>query len=159
MTEPSPPSPPPVPPVPPQPTAQPQLQPQPPPLEKPGWLARGATALSLLACYGTLIVVAGLSALGVTIAINLQVWAAAIVIFAVVAVLGVGLGARRHGVWWPLILAVLGAALVACAMYLPGRIEGIAGIAGISARVVEIAGFAALIIAAVWDWRLCKASA
>ena len=112
--------------------------------------------MSLVACYGTLIVVAGLSALGVTIAINLHVWAAAIVIFAVVAVLGVGLGARRHGVWWPLILAVLGAALVAFAMYLPDRI---AGIAGISARVVEIAGFAALIIAAVWDWRLCKASA
>ena len=105
---------------------------------------------------------AGLSALGVTIAINLHVWAAAIVIFAVIAVLGVGLGARRHGVWWPLILAVLGAALVACAMYLPGRIEGIAGIAGISgisARVVEIAGFAALIIAALGDWRLSRASA
>ena len=65
--------------------------------EKPGRLARGGTILSLLACYGTLAVVAGLSALGVTIAINDHVWAAAIVIFAVVAVLGVGFGARRHG--------------------------------------------------------------
>ena len=147
MSEPSPASPPSVPPQPPQPTAQTQ------PPDKPGWLARGATGLSLVACYGTLALVALLSALGVTLAINPHVWAAAIVIFAVVAVLGVGLGARRHGVWWPLILAAFGTALVAGVMYLPDRIEGAAGI---PALAVEIAGFAALIVAALWDWRLCK---
>lgn len=122
--------------------------------EKPGRLARGGTILSLLACYGTLAVVAGLSALGVTIAINDHVWAAAIVIFAVVAVLGVGLGARRHDAWWPLILAGLGAAMVAAAMYLRGPIEGAVGIPGLA---VEIAGFAALVVAALGDWRICKA--
>jgi len=107
----------------------------------------------LLACYGTLAVVAGLSALGVTIIVNVHVWAAAIVLFALAAVFGVAVGYRRHGNAAPLILAVVGAALVATAMYIPDRIESETGVPD---RVVEIAGFAALITAALWDWRICK---
>ena len=64
--------------------------------QKQGWLARGGVILSLLACYGTLAVVGALSALGVTLAVNVHVWAGAIVLFALVALGGIALGFRRH---------------------------------------------------------------
>lgn len=41
-----------------------------------------ATALSLIACYGTIAAIALLGALGVTIALNEAAWAGAIVVFA-----------------------------------------------------------------------------
>ena len=47
-------------------------------------------------------------------------------------------------------LAVIGVGLVAAAMY--------AGLGG-AARVVELLGFAALVGAAVWDWRLKRSGA
>jgi peptidoglycan/LPS O-acetylase OafA/YrhL len=126
-----------------------------PPSKKPGGLAWVGTVLSLLACYGTLALVAGLAALGVSIAVNVHIWAAAIVLFALLAVWGVDMGLRRHGDHAPLILSVIGAALVIDAMYIPDQLEALIGIPG---RAVEMAGFAALIAAVLWDWRLCKAS-
>ena len=121
--------------------------------QKQGWLARGGVLLSLLACYGTLAVIGALSALGVTIAVNAHVWAGAIVAFALAAFAGIGLGFRRHRAAGPLAAAGLGAALVAAAMYAAAPIEAATGL---SKRVVEIAGFASLIAAALWDWRLAK---
>ena len=118
-----------------------------------GWLARGGVILSLAACYGTLALIAALSALGFTIAVNVQVWAGAIVAFALVALAGIALGFRRHRTKGPLIAAVLGAALVAAAMYAAGAIEAATGLPG---RLVEIAGFACLTAAALWDWRLAR---
>lgn len=115
------------------------------------WLASAAVLLSFVACYGTLALVAVLSMLGVTLAVNVHVWAAIIVAFALLAVLGVTLGYRRHRNANPARLAVVGAALVIWAMYGADAIKSLLGVPG---TVVEIAGFAALIAAAYWDWRL-----
>ena len=122
---------------------------------KPRPLALAGTLLSLLACYGTLGLVAALGAAGISLNVNEHVWAAAIVLFAFAAVIGVVLGARRrHGNWAPAAVAALGAALVAASMYAAAAIEGSLGL---SARVVEVVGFAVLIAAALWDYRACKA--
>lgn len=109
-----------------------------------GWLAGAGTVLAVLACYGTLAVVGALSLLGVTLVIDPGAWAGAIVVFAVLAVLGVALGYARHRVAGPLVLAAIGAALVIWAML------------GSYSRLIEVAGFAGLIAAAIWDWRLKK---
>jgi len=119
--------------------------------QAPSWLAGAGTLLSLAACYGTLGLIALLSALGFTIAVNNHVWAAAIVAFALLAVLGVALGGMKHRKTGPLFLAITGAALVTWAMY---GSQNITALLGVSGRVVELAGFAALISATVWDWRL-----
>lgn len=57
------------------------------------WLAPLAAALSLLTCYGTLAAIALLGALGVGIALNEEVWAGGIVLFALLAVVALVL-------WW-----------------------------------------------------------
>jgi hypothetical protein len=85
-----------------------------------------------------------LSLLGVTLAINKGVWAGAISLFAILALLGVVLSYRQHRVKGPLVIAALGAILVLWAMF------------GSYSRIVEIMGFAGLITATVWDWRLKK---
>ena len=115
------------------------------------WLAGAGALLSVAACYGTLGLVALLSALGVSLAVNEHIWAGAIVAFALLAVLGVLLGARGHGKAGPVVLAAVGAAAVAWAMYGAGTISAMLGVPSF---VVELAGFASLIGAAIWDWRL-----
>lgn len=109
-----------------------------------GWLAGTCTILSMAACYGTLAIVTVLSFLGVTLAINKGVWAGAISLFALLAVLGVVLSYRGHRVKGPLVIAALGAGLILWAMF------------GSYSRMVELIGFAGLITAAVWDWRVKK---
>lgn len=108
------------------------------------WLPGAAVLLSVVACYGTLAAVAVLSMLGVGLAVNEAAWAGAISLFAVIAAILVALNSQRHGSRGPLVLAVLGTALVAWAMFF-----------GFS-RVIELSGFAALIGATAWDWRLLR---
>lgn len=103
------------------------------------WLPGLATALSLLACYGWLLVVGLLGALGVALVTDEGLWAVTIVGLALVAVLAIGLG--RDGRPWPLLLAAAGAAMLAWAMW------------GHYTRLTEAAGFALLLGGAVWDWR------
>ncbi|MEE8607273.1 MAG: MerC domain-containing protein [Nitrospiraceae bacterium] len=109
-----------------------------------GWLAGAGTVLAIAACYGTLATVSVLSLLGVTLVINPGVWAGAISLFAVLALFGVLLSYREHRVRGPLVIAALGTALVLWAMF------------GSYIRIIELIGFAGLITAAVWDWRLKK---
>ena len=110
------------------------------------WLASLGTILAFLACYGTLAVIGALSLIGISPAVNEGVWAGAIVLFALVALVGIVLGWRGHRVVGPLVLGVVGAGLVIYTM-------------GVSySRVVEIVGFVALIVAAVWDWRAKRAA-
>jgi hypothetical protein len=110
-----------------------------------GWLAGCGTLLAILACYGTLAVIGALSLMGVSLAINEGVWAGAIVVFALVALAGIFIGWRGHRVAGPLVLGVIGAGLVVWVM-------------GVSySRPIEIAGFIALVVAAVWDWRAKRA--
>jgi hypothetical protein len=115
------------------------------------WLAGAGALLSIAACYGTLGLVALLSMMGVTLALNVDIWAGVIVAFALLAVIGVTLGYRRHRNANPVRLAVIGAALVTWAMY---GAEAIVDLLGVPSTIVEIAGFAALIASAWWDWRL-----
>jgi hypothetical protein len=95
--------------------------------------------LSIVACYGTLVMVSVLSFLGITINIHTGLWAGVITLFAWLAVAGVVGGFRRYRAVGPLIVAVVGAVLVTWAMFVS------------FSRVIEIAGFAGLVIAAVWQ--------
>ena len=106
------------------------------------WFAGTATVLAILACYGTLGVVGVLSMMGVSVGVHEGTWAVVIAFFAALAVVGIGLGYRRHRVAGPLVLAVIGGVLVLWAMFVDYT------------RSVEIAGFVALVIAALWDWRV-----
>jgi len=114
-------------------------------------LAGASALLSVAACYGTLGLIAVLSLMGVTLAVNEQIWAGVIVAFALLAVLGVTLGYRQHRNANPARLAIAGAALVIWAMY---GSQAIADLLGLPAFAVEITGFSALVAAAWWDWRL-----
>jgi len=100
-----------------------------------------ATLLSLIACYGSLLTLAALGAMGVTVALHEGAWALAIVAFAALAVFGLFAGRRRHGANPPLVLGFCGAAALAYAMFVT------------YSRPVEIGGFGLLICAAWLDWR------
>ena len=69
-------------------------------------------------------------------------WAGAISVFAVLAVVGMALRYRRHRALPPLVLAALGAALIVWVMF------------GVYHLAVELAGFALLVAATIWDWRV-----
>ena len=97
-------------------------------------------ALAALTCYGTLALVALMSALGVTLAVDLTLWAGGIVLFALIATAVVGLGFRKHRTWLPLGFAIAGSGLLIYSMYLHYEV------------LVEIAGFVLLAIATWLDY-------
>lgn len=111
-----------------------------------GWLAGAATVLAIAACYGTLVLIGALALMGITLAPHAGVWAGVISVLALLAAAGVLLGYRRHRAIAPLLLALLGAALILWVML------------GSYDRLMELAGFAVLVAAAVWDWRLKRAT-
>jgi len=105
------------------------------------WLAPGATVLAILACYGTLAIVAALSLMGIGLVVNEGLWAGAISVFALFALAGIILGWRVHRSVPPPLLGILGTGLVLWTM-------------GISYnRPLEIAGFVCLAVAAMLDWQ------
>ena len=116
-----------------------------------GWLPTGASILSILSCYGTLGVITALSATGVTLNLNVHVWAFVIVAFALLAVVGLVLGRRTHGSIGPLVVGMIGALVVIFAMYGSGIIQTILRV---PRDAVEIVGFAVLLAGAIWDLRL-----
>lgn len=105
------------------------------------WLAPWGTALAVIACYGTLAVVGALSLAGITVAVHEGLWAGVIALFSMLALAGIFLGWRGHRKIAPLLLGVLGAGMILWTM----------GLA--YSRVVEIAGFIILVVAAALDWR------
>lgn len=109
------------------------------------WLPAGATVLSVAACYGTLLVLAGLSALGASVALDEAAWSGFVAFFTLAALAGVLLGCRRHGALGTALPASLGAALILWVLFV--RYHWLA----------ELAGFAALALDALWDWRLKRA--
>lgn len=113
----------------------------------PDWIGLAASSLALASCYGTLAVVIALSAAGVALNLEEGIWAFAIALFTLVAVVAVALGIRRHGNVGPTVLAAAGFGLIAWTLF------------GDYSLRVEIAGFAILVTAAAWDWRLRRASA
>jgi len=106
------------------------------------WLPGAATVCSILACYGTLALVSVLALLGISISLNDGAWAGAISFFAALAAVGIGINYRRHRSIGPLVLACIGALLVIWTMF------------GSFNRVIEIAGFVALLGASLWDWKV-----
>ena len=111
------------------------------------WLGRYsgvAVTLSIVACYGTLALIAGLSLGGLSISVNEGVWATVIVVLAWVAVLGMGVNIPRHHRLGPFVLADIGALLVSWVMFIN------------SSRAMEISGFCLLAAAAIWDRQLRK---
>lgn len=106
------------------------------------WLAPLATALSLVACYGTLAAIALLGALGVTIALNEAVWAAAIVLFAGLTFATLLIRRRRHGRLVPAVLAGIGLLVIGFTMLVSYD------------RIIEIVGFVFLCAGTVIDWRI-----
>lgn len=78
-----------------------------------GLAGASALVLAIVACYGTLIATALLSAAGVTLAINQGAWSGAILAFAALAVVALAVGVRKHGAYAPLGVALAGAAILA----------------------------------------------
>ncbi|MDX2156113.1 MAG: MerC family mercury resistance protein [Hyphomicrobiaceae bacterium] len=106
------------------------------------WLPGAATALAALSCYGTTALIAVLSALGVSLALDERVWAGAISVFASIAAVTIAASYPRRRAIGPPIIAAIGLGLVLWAMY------------GSYSRLAELAGFACLATAAVWHWRI-----
>lgn len=98
--------------------------------------------LALFSCYGTLAVVALMSAMGVTMAVNEGVWAGAIVAASALTTAIIGLGMRKHRSAIPLMIAILGTALITYTMFFE------------YALVVEIIGFTLLGAATLYDFNL-----
>ncbi len=118
-----------------------------PALQRFGWLPGVATILAIAACYGTLLVITALPLLGITLVVHEGAWAGAISLFALLAVVGVALGYRRHHTLAPLVIAVISLAVILWVMF------------GSYNRIIELIGFTGLIIAAIWDWRLKRREA
>ena len=110
-------------------------------MSKENWFAPVATGLSLVACYGTLAMVALLGALGVTIALNQAVWAGAIVLFAGLTFVALLVRRRKHGRLVPVALAGIGALLIGFTMLIS------------YARMIELLGFVFLCAGTFLDWR------
>jgi rhodanese-related sulfurtransferase len=106
------------------------------------WLPGAATVLAILSCYGTMALVGLLSLLGLALHIDDGIWAAAISVFSVVAVVAIAASVRRHGSIWPTGMAIVGLALILWSLH------------GTYLFVVEAMGFALVIAAAFWDRRI-----
>jgi rhodanese-related sulfurtransferase len=104
-------------------------------------VSMAATALAVLSCYGTTPLIALLSLLGASLALDEAVWAAVISVLAALAALAIAVSYRRHRIVGPTLAAAAGLALILWALY------------GSYSRVVELAGFVLLIAAVLWDWR------
>ncbi|MEX0921834.1 MAG: MerC domain-containing protein [Rhodovibrionaceae bacterium] len=108
------------------------------------WAGLLSVGLAVLACYGTSLVIIGLSLLGVTLVIDEGVWAASIAFLTFLAFLGIAAGYFHHRRAAPVALATIGAAAVIWSMF------------GVYDWIVELGGLGTLVIAAGWDWRLKK---
>jgi arsenite methyltransferase len=101
----------------------------------------GAVAVvgALVACYGTMALLALLSLLGLSVTLDPGLWATTIAVAATLAVVATAFNLTRHGQPWPLLVAGLGAAAIGYAMF------------GAYDPIVEGLGFAALIGAVAFD--------
>ena len=96
-----------------------------------------ATALALIACYGTLAFVGALSLVGVTVEIKNGLWAGTIVAFFGLAV---GLIAFRNArAYGPTLLGLIGFGVIFWVMF------------GVYSWTTELLAFAILVAAALWN--------
>ena len=113
-------------------------------LQRLGRYSGAAVVLCIVACYGTLALVAIVSLAGVTLAIHEGAWATVVVVLAWTAVLAMGVNIHRYRNIGPFILSDIGALLVSWVMFVD------------YGRTMETIGFALLVIAAFWDRNLRK---
>jgi hypothetical protein len=95
--------------------------------------------LSILTCYGTLALVTILGLIGIQLDIHEGIWATVIVVLAWAAAIGIGLEFRRIRANGPLVVAILGAALITVVMFIT------------YSRIVEIIGFLLILSAVFWN--------
>jgi len=115
-------------------------------LAKSSWLPGVATALAIISCYGTGLLLGVLSLLGVSVAVNERAWAGAISVFAALAAVLIGVSSWRHRIVHPAVFAIVGLVLILWTMY------------GAYASGVDLLGFGFLIVATILDWRARAAS-
>ena len=104
------------------------------------WLPSMVTGLSMLTCYGTLAALSLLSLAGISITLNNTIWASAIVVFSILAVVVIAIGNLKRKYYGPIILAAIGASLVTYAMFVSYSVS------------IEVIGFGMLVIATFWDF-------
>lgn len=105
------------------------------------WLGSAASLLAVAACYGTLAVVSLLSIIGVSIKIDETTMTKLISGLLVIALGGMGYSYSVHKHPGPLLLSVASAALLLWVFF------------GSYSKPLELAGFALLIVASIWDFR------
>ena len=110
-------------------------------LRRRGLAGTAALGLSMLACYGSLAATALLGFAGYGAALHDAAVAGTVVLFAALAAVSVAAGTRRHGARAPLGLAVGGVVVLAYVMFISYHLA------------VELAGFALLASAVLWDYR------
>ena len=108
------------------------------------WLGSAASLLAVVACYGTVTAVALLSIVGVSVEIDEGTMVKLITGLLVLALGGMGYSYSVHRRAGPLALSVAAAAMLLWVFY------------GSYSKPLELSGFAALIVASVWDLRAKK---
>jgi len=109
-------------------------------------IASAATTCSIILCYGTLLLINLFGKMGFEITVNETLWAGAITVASLFAILGLLVNLFRHKHFLPLIVGCLGCGLVNFVMHFDYNMA------------VELTGFACLCLAATLDWRALKRS-
>jgi arsenite methyltransferase len=95
--------------------------------------------LSILTCYGTLVLVAILGLIEIQLEIHEGAWATVIVVLAWAAVVAIVVEFQRLRFIAPLVTVILGALLITAVMFVSYN------------RIVEILGFALILTAVIWN--------
>ena len=98
--------------------------------------------LAFIACNGTILLIGVLSAIGISVSINPHLQAAAISLFAIVALALVFRDFKRHRVVGPLLFAALASVTLIGTMYIHYN------------KFVESVGLLVLFAAALWSWQV-----
>ncbi len=113
------------------------------------WLGSVTAMLAMIACYGTLAVVALLSVIGISVEINEGLMVKLISGLLVLVLAGMGYSWRLHRNPGPLLLSIAATIVLIWVFY------------GSYSKPLELAGFLMLAIASIWDFRtrkrICKA--
>lgn len=110
------------------------------------WLGSATSLIAVIACYGTLAAVALLSLVGVSVELDESFMVKLITALLILALLGMGNSFRLHRHAGPLLLSLAAAAVLFVVFY------------GKYSKPLELTGFALLVIASVWDFRVRKRS-
>jgi hypothetical protein len=107
-----------------------------------GSLAALFAVLAFIACNGIILLIAGLSVIGISISINPHLQAVAISLLALITLLLVFRDFRRHREHGPLLLAAIATATLIGTMYIH------------YSKMVESVGLLLLLAAALWGWQI-----